>query len=689
MAAKDSWEHGPGQAEDRAVRVSGGLLDLLHASALVTDAGGRIVLWSPEAEQLFGYDATEALGRSMAELVAFPEDAQRIRELFRQAQVGTSFAGVFLARCKDGSTRSVEYRKGRLHDPAGNVLGLTLAADVDTVRRMESDLALSELLINQSPVGLAVFDTELRWIRINDALSTANGVTEEDVVGRRLEETLPGVDTQAIEAAMRRVLRTGEPILDHRTIGRVPADPDHDHAWSESYYRIEDRRGKVLGVAVSVVDVTARHLAAAEIAAAHRHLATLSEASADIGSTLDLRQTAGELAAAVVPRFADLATVDLLESVATGRRTAPGDQARFVAVAVAPADPDDDMGGAALWEDLDTEEPAPLMRRSVREGTPAMIPRVDSAALRRISGDEQAVAALRKAGVRSYLVAPLVARGTVLGVLSLYRTGTARPFDSRDLQMVCEIVGRAAISVDNALLYGRERDTALTLQRSLLPQTPPDQPEGLEIAVGYRPAGSGTEVGGDWYDVLPLSDGKVGLVVGDVMGSGVRAAAIMGQLRTTTRALARLDLPPAELLGHLDETAATLSESFATCVYAVCDPRRGTCTFSSAGHLPPVLVHPDHEATLLAVPTAAPLGVGGVPFGTLEVKLPEGSLLALYTDGLVETRYDAIDVGLHALRRTLENATGSLQQTCDSLLDTVDRTSADDVALLLARFGEA
>ncbi|MFF0383235.1 SpoIIE family protein phosphatase [Streptomyces sp. NPDC004286] len=689
MGAKDLWDHGPGPAEDRAVRVPGGLLDLLHASAVVMDADGRIVLWSPEAEQLFGYDAAEALGRSVEELLALPEDARHIHELFKQAQVGTSFAGVFRARCKDGSTRSVEYRKGRLHDPDGNVLGLALAADVDTVRRVESDLALSELLINQSPVGLAVFDTELRWMRINDALTTANGVTEDEVVGRRLGDTLPGVDTEAIETAMRQVLRTGEPILDHRTIGRVPADPDHDHAWSESYYRIEDRHGQVLGVAVSVVDVTARHLAAAEVAAAHRHLATLSEASADIGSTLDLRQTARELAEAVVPRFADLATVDLLESVATGRRTAAGDQARFVAVAVAPAEPDDDMGGAALWDDLATEEPAPMMRGSVRAGTPAMISRVDGAALRRISGDEQAVAALRKAGVRSYLVAPLVARGTVLGVLSLYRTGNTRPFDSRDLQMVCEIVGRAAISVDNALLYGRERDTALTLQRSLLPQTPPDQPDGLEIAVGYRPAGSGTEVGGDWYDVLPLSDGKVGLVVGDVMGSGVRAAAIMGQLRTTTRALARLDLPPAELLGHLDETAATLSESFATCVYAVCDPKRGTCTFSCAGHLPPVLVQPGHEATLLSLPTAAPLGVGGVPFGTLEVELPEGSLLALYTDGLVETRYDAIDVGLHSLCRALESATGSLEQTCDMLLDTVDHSSADDVALLLARFGGA
>ncbi|MGW2211660.1 SpoIIE family protein phosphatase [Streptomyces sp. NPDC001781] len=687
MGAKDLWEHGPGPAEDRKARASGGLLDLLHASAVVMDAVGRIVLWSPEAEQLFGYAASEAVGRLIEDLLALPEDAQRVHEVLEQAQVGTTVVGVFRARCKDGSTRSVEYRKGRLHDPEGNVLGLALAADVDTLRRLEGDLALSELLINQSPVGLAVFDTELRWLRINDALSTANGVTEAEVVGRRLEDTLPDVDTAAIESAMRRVLRTGEPILDHRTIGRVPADPDHDHAWSESYYRIEDRRGEVLGVAVSVVDVTARHLAAAEIAAAHRHLAALSEASADIGSTLDLRQTARELAEALVPRFADLATVDLLESVSTGRRTAPGDEDRFVTVAVAPADPDDDMGGAALWEDLDTEEPAPMTRRSVQEGAPVMIPRVDAAALRRISGDEGAVAALRKAGVRSYLVAPLVARGTVLGVLSLYRTGSTRPFDSRDLQMVCEIVGRAAVSVDNALLYGRERDTALTLQRSLLPQTPPEQPEGLEIAVGYRPAGSGTDVGGDWYDVLPLNDGKVGLVVGDVMGSGVRAAAIMGQLRTTTRALARLDLPPAELLGHLDETAATLSESFATCVYAVCDPRRGTCTFSSAGHLPPVLVQPDGEATLLAVPTAAPLGVGGVPFGTLEVKLPEDSLLALYTDGLVETRYDDIDVGLHTLCRTLKRATGSLQQTCDRLLDTVDPTSADDVALLLARFG--
>jgi hypothetical protein len=327
------------------------------------------------------------------------------------------------------------------------------------------------------------------------------------------------------------------------------------------------------------------------------------------------------------------------------------------------------------------------MCRSVREGAPILQPRVDGPLLLEIARDERAAAALEEEGVHSYLAAPLIARGSVLGLLNLYRTVNTRPFDSRDLRLVCELVGRAAISVDNARLYGRERDTALTLQHSLLPQEPPDLPAGLEIAVRYQPAGAGTEVGGDWYDVLPLSDGKVGLMVGDVMGSGVRAAAIMGQLRTTTRALARLDLPPAELLSHLDEITTTLSESFATCVYAVCDPKRGTCAFSSAGHLPPLIVQPDREVTLVAPPTAAPLGVGGVPFGELELKLPEGAMLALYTDGLVETRHDSIDVGVQALCQALKGPPRPLEETCDMVLDTLSRCSGDDVALLLARLG--
>ncbi|WP_018546549.1 SpoIIE family protein phosphatase [Streptomyces sp. LaPpAH-108] len=700
MGGKDLWSHGAGPAGCRDAGAPGGLLDLLHASAVVVDGQGRIVLWSPEAEELFGYAAEEALGASVDELLAAPEDVEHAHERFGRIHAGESFAGVFPARCKDGSTRLVEYRKGRLHDPDGRVLGLALAADEGTVRRVEGDLALSELLIDQSPVGLAVFDTDLRWMRINRALTTANGVTEHEVRGRRLEDTLPELDTTAIESAMRQVLRTGEPILDQRTVGRTPLDPDHDHAWSESYYRIEDQRGHPLGVAVSVVDVTERHLAATEIAAAHRHLATLTEASSGIGSTLDLQQTVRELAAAVVPRFADLATVDVLDSVVIGQRSlvpySGGDHGGFRTLAVAAARPDGSDGTAELPDGLTGSGSSPLLCRSVREAAPVLMPRVDDGALREIARDEQAAEALRGAGVRSVLAAPLLARGSVLGVLTLYRTADTRPFDSRDLQIVCELVGRAAVSVDNALLYGRERETALTLQHSLLPQQPPDQPDGLEIAVGYRPAGSGTEVGGDWYDVLALNDGRVALVVGDVMGSGIRAAAIMGQLRTTTRALARLDLPPAELLGHLDETAAELSESFATCVYAVCDPKRGTCVLSSAGHLPPVLVQSGQGARLLTLPPAAPLGVGGVPFGTLETKLPEGSLLALYTDGLVESRHDAIDVGIEALSRALERATGStggpaatgsLQDICDMLLDTLDQSSGDDTALLLARLG--
>ncbi|MGW0998964.1 SpoIIE family protein phosphatase [Streptomyces sp. NPDC002520] len=696
MGADNLCSHGPGPHGERAAKDPGWLLDLVHASAVGVNGAGRIVLWSPEAERLFGYDASEALGEPADRLLIAPEDGQPAAGPFGEAQaggtrIGKTFAGVFRARCKDGTTRLVEFRNRCLRDAEGNVLGLTLVADVDDVRRVEDDLVLSELLIDQSPVGLAVFDTDLRWIRINPTLTAGNGITERDVRGRRLRDTLPQIDHASIDSAVRRVLETGKPVLDQRTVGRTPVDPEHDHVWSESYYRIKDPRGKVLGVAVSVVDVTERHLAAAEIAATREHLATIAEASAGIGSTLDLRQTTRELAAAVVPRFADLATVDVLESVASGRATASptaeGDHTRFRALASASAYPSRALDVADRLDEVTQYEPSLLMCRSVREAAPVLRPWVDGPMLREIARDEEAAAAFELEGVHSYLAAPLLARGTVLGVLNLYRTVNTRPFDSRDLQLACELVGRAAISVDNARLYGRERDTALTLQHSLLPQEPPDQPDGLEIAVRYRPAGVGTEVGGDWFDVLPLSDGKVGLIVGDVMGSGVRAAAIMGQLRTTTRALARLDLPPAELLSHLDEVTSTLSESFATCVYAVCDPKGGTCAFSSAGHLPPVLVQPDCEATLIGLPTGAPLGVGGVPFGELEMKLPEGALLALYTDGLVETRKDPIDVGMRALCRALQGRPRPLEETCDMVLDNLYRCSGDDVALLLARLG--
>lgn len=669
---------------DAVTAAPGGLLDLLKVAAVVLDAGGHIALWSPEIEQLLGWTAAEALRQRADTLLVSPANRPRGRELFAQVSTGARWAGVFPLRHRDGTERAVEFRTMRLLDPEGQPHLLGLATDATTVRKVERDLALSHSLVNQTPLGIAVFDNDLRWVGVNPALERINGVPEEALLGRRVGEVLPDLDVAAIEARMRHVLETGRPLLDQQTVGRTAADVQ-DRAYSESYHRIEDTDGRVLGLAMAVLDVTERQQAAAEVAQARQHLSVIADAGMKIGTTLDLQQTARELADVVVPHLADLAAVDVLESVVASGTITPvsgGAPAEFRALAVAAGYPTDAIHAADPVGELATYGSSRVITQVVRSARPVLLERVDGKMLRRLARDSRAALALHEAGAHSYLALPLVARGKVLGTLSLYRTVNARPFDDQDQVLASELAARAAICIDNARLYGRERGTALTLQRSLLPSTPAER-EGLDIAARYRPALS--EVGGDWYDVLPLGPGRTGLVVGDVMGKGVQAAAIMGQLSTATRALARLDLPPAELLRHLDDIAGSLGDAIATCVYAVCDLGRGTCELSSAGHLPPVLATADGSAKLLDVPGGVPLGVGGVEFGTLEVDLAPGSLLALYTDGLVENRAEPIDTGLDTLTRLLRNAGPSLQRASDSLLSALSPEPDDDVALLLVR----
>ncbi|MEU2913437.1 SpoIIE family protein phosphatase [Streptomyces massasporeus] len=669
---------------DAVTAAPGGLLDLLKVAAVVLDAGGHIALWSPEIEQLLGWTAEEALRRRADTLLVSPENRPRGRELFAQVSTGARWAGVFPLQHRDGTERAVEFRTMRLLDPEGQPHLLGLATDATTVRQVERDLALSHSLVNQTPLGIAVFDNDLRWVGVNPALERINGVPEEAVLGRRVGEVLPDLDVEAIEARMRHVLETGAPLLDQQTVGRTAADAQ-DRAYSESYHRIEDTDGRVLGLAMAVLDVTERQQAAAEVAQARQHLSVIADAGMKIGTTLDLQQTARELADVVVPHLADLAAVDVLESVVARGTITPvsgGAPAEFRALAVAAGYPTDAIHAADPVGELATYGSSRVITQCVRSARPVLVERVDGKMMRRLARDSRAALALHEAGAHSYLALPLVARGKVLGTLSLYRTVNERPFDDQDQVLASELAARAAICIDNARLYGRERGTALTLQRSLLPSTPAER-EGLDIAARYRPALS--EVGGDWYDVLPLGPGRTGLVVGDVMGKGVQAAAIMGQLSTATRALARLDLPPAELLRHLDDIAGSLGDAIATCVYAVCDLRRGICELSSAGHLPPVLAGVDGDAKLVDVPSGVPLGVGGVEFGTVEVELAPGSLLALYTDGLVENRGEPIDTGLDTLTRLLRSAGPSLQRASDSLLSALSPEPDDDVALLLVR----
>lgn len=686
MSAADGRPADAGQPEGRSSQPSG-LMDLLGVAAVLLDADGRIVLWSPQAEDLYGYTAEEALGQYAASLLVHEQHWELMIKLFAHVMgTGESWAGAFPIRHKDGSTRLVEFRNMRLLDDRGDFYALGLATDEPTLRELERDVALSTRLVSQSPIGLAILDTDLRYLAVNPALERMHGIPVKDHLGRHYREIMTSAKFEVPESAMRQVLTTGIPMVDQSTVvGHTPADPD-EHAWSISLYRLEDPQGRVLGVADLVVDVTDRYQAANEAAEARRRLALIVDGSARIGTTLEVGQTARELAEVTVPELADVVTVDVLDSALHEDRPAPGDgpavfralavKAAYSTVAVQAVDP---PGQAAAYG-ADR-----LATQCVRTGRPILISHVGDDDLARIARDDHAAALLARAGMHSYMLVPLTARGHILGFLGLTRARDPLPFDEDDLALAAELGSRAAVCIDNALSHQSVRNAAEILQRSLLPDLPQHLP-GLQIASRYLPAQATYEVGGDWYDVLPLDGDKTALVVGDVMGSGIDAAATMGRLRTATSAFADLDLDPAQVLQHLDKITSGLENYIATCLYAAYDPHRAECHIANAGHLPPALVRTGQPPELLDLPTGTPLGVGGVPFETTNFSLAPGDQLVLYTDGLVETRDRPIDERLDTLLHLLDRPDRSLEVTCDRLLHELRRPDdPDDVALLIAR----
>ncbi len=688
MSAADDLPDRPAESADGAPQPSG-LLDLLGVAAVLLDAEGRIVLWSPQAEDLYGYPAEEALGEFAAQLLVKEQHWDLVLKEFAEVmETGKSWGGTFPVRHKDGTARMVELRNMRLLDDRGDFYALGLGTDSPTLREVERDVALSTRLISQSPIGLAILDTDLRYVAVNPALERMHGIPAEDHLGRHYREIMTASKFAVPEAAMRKVLETGVPMVDQSTIvGRTPADPGHEHAWSISLYRLDDPQGRVLGVADLVVDVTDRYQAATEAAEARRRLALIADGSARIGTTLEVDQTARELAEVTVPELADVVTVDVLDSVLDEHRPASraGGPAVFRALAVKAAYPTDAVDAVDRPGEIAAFDADRLATQCVRTGRPILISHVDDTDMARIARDDHAAELLARASVHSYMMAPLTARGHILGFLGLSRARNPLPFSQDDLALAAELASRAAVCIDNARTHESVRAAAETLQRSLLPDHPPHRP-GLQIASRYRPALATYEIGGDWYDVLPLDSDKTALVVGDVMGSGIDAAATMGRLRTATSAFADLDLDPAQVLQHLDRITSGLEHYIATCVYATYDPHLGECHIATAGHLPPALVRSGRRPEFLDLPTGTPLGVGGVPFETTTIDLGPDDQLVLYTDGLVETRHHAIDERLEALRQLLDAPDRTLEETCDRLLRELRRPDdPDDVALLIAR----
>ncbi|MFI8192405.1 SpoIIE family protein phosphatase [Streptomyces sp. NPDC085946] len=664
------------------------LLDVLSVAALVLDTEGRIVFWTPQAEELFGFTADEVLGKYAARLIIHPEHLQAVVKLFTEVlETGRSWAGAFPVRHKDGSSRLMEFRNMRLLDDLGDVYALGIAADHSLLQRVETDLALCERLINQSPIGLALLDPDLRYLLVNPALERIDGIPAADHIGRHLRDTLSFPDVDTIESALRQVFATGTPLLDQYHVGRPPTDPEHEHAWSLSFYRLEDPGGRVLGAALSVVDVTERHRAAAEADRARRRLALIADASTRVGTSLEVERTARELADIASPELADVVAVDVLDSALACRRMRRPDNGPelFRALALKAAHPTVAVRAADPPGDLASYDGDRFVTLCVHTGRPVLVRHVGERDLPRIARDAEGSALLARAGVHSYLAVPLIAHGEVLGALDLKRTRNPQPFDEDDVVLAGELASRAAVAIDNARWFQSVRNTALTLQRSLLPDHPPHH-TGLELASRYQPAQATSEVGGDWYDVIPLVDDKTALVVGDVMGNGIDAAATMGRLRTATCAYADLDLDPGAVLQHLDKITCDLEHYIVTCLYAVFDPGTRQCRIANAGHMPPALVRAGRAPSLLTLPPGAPLGVGGIPFGTTTVELGPGDLLVLYTDGLVETRQHPIDDRLDVLLGFLDEPQRPLEETCDLLLYGLRHPDDhDDVALLVAR----
>jgi serine phosphatase RsbU (regulator of sigma subunit)/PAS domain-containing protein/anti-sigma regulatory factor (Ser/Thr protein kinase) len=443
------------------------------------------------------------------------------------------------------------------------------------------------------------------------------------------------------------------------------------------------------GSVATLRDTTELRALAGRADVAGGRLRLLYEASTRIGTTLDVERTAEELTEVAVPRFADFATVELVETVLRGGEPT-GTSAEMRRIAAAGIREDAPLRPAGTLMSYVPGNPVAI---GMATGRPVLIEDLATADGWRAQDPERARKVI-EFGIHSMISVSLQARGQLLGVVEFWRSEQG-PFESDDLSSAEELAARAAVCIDNARRYTREHITAVTLQRSLLPGVLPEL-SALDVGHRYLPAQAG--VGGDWYDVIPLPGARVALVVGDVVGHGLHAAATMGRLRTAVHNFAALDLPPDELLAHLDDLITRIDQDAAaegnteaitgaTCLYAVYDPVSGRCVLARAGHPGPALVSPDGSVTFPDIPVAPPLGVGGgLPIETAELRLAADSRLVLYTDGLVEARGRDIDVGLGMLRDALAHMDGTTpEETCQAVLDAMLRTrSSDDVALLVA-----
>ncbi|MFV5995069.1 SpoIIE family protein phosphatase [Streptomyces sp. NPDC056231] len=618
-------------------------------AVLMLDSYGTVLACTPGVGELLGARGADLIGRPFADFLAAGSDRGVVPRDGR-------------AMLRRSGGPAVKVRLELL--PLGGDLGaqfLVWAVPEAVAAGREQDQALVRALFGQTAIGLVLHDPDLRIVRSNHP-PVAVGLPADAGAGpsgAALDEVLVPEDAEAIEEELRRVAQTGVPATDRVLRARYRKAPEQERVISLSALRLEDGDGRCTGVAVLFSDVTERHQE-------QRRQALVDGAEKLLLGSLDIVATAEGLAGVLVPEYADLAAIDLAEAALLGEE--PGEfwlGAPLRRVAVAGAWPAELLPVGALVRVRDPEREPVYRRRAVAVS--------DLSELRAaLADDAERRRQVLPDAATSLLMMPLRAREQLLGAAVLLRCGARARFDRDDAALGTQVGARAGISLDNARRYTRERRTAEILQRSLLPQAD-TQVSAAEAAGTYVPAGTATGIGGTWFDVIPLSSCRVAFVVGDVVGHGVEAAAAMGRLRTAVQTLSDMDLPPEELLTHLDDLVTRLSQAEraapvppagrrpgsvlgSTCVYAVYDPITGLCTIASAGHPPPVLSAPGQPACFAQVKAGPSLGVGGLPFESVEQAMEPGTLCAFYTDTLLAHREEGTEERLRQFRDQVQAA---------------------------------
>ncbi|MFF0199706.1 SpoIIE family protein phosphatase [Streptomyces sp. NPDC005017] len=678
---------------------SGGRAGRVPLAVVVVDREGLVSHWSSGARRLFGVPKESAIGRPATDLLpvsgALPEEREPGLhgahggydglgpDLESSLGGGLSYPAAGRARLDvpDGDRADVLWWAYPLVGPGPERL-LVLAAD-----------AAGPYRDGEREGGRGVEHEDGRGVeRIAPAFALHTDFPGAEDLARRLPEILPSMSVGESARIVAQVLELGYPVMEFSQNDRVPVTPDWGVPRRAERRARRERLAHATAAGEPPPDGPAEDDAEdLEYTAVRERLEFLNEVSGRIGTSLDLSRTIVEVSRAVVPRFTDVAGTYLREQVVAGEGFpdgVPDTTTLWHRVAVEHTDE------PGRWDDVvPVGEAMPFPAHTpffqcMTSGEPVLVPRISEQMGHAIASQFEKRDIRPLITGRSMLVVPLKARDVVLGFMILLRHPERVEFNDMDRVTGAELAARAGLVLDNARMYTYQESVAETLQDSMLPHIPARR-AGCDIATRYLPGTLLGRVGGDWFDSVKLPGARTAFVVGDVMGHGLNSAAMMGQLRTAVQTMAALDLPPAQLLRNLDDLAQRLGDTYlATCLYAVYDPIGSELHLANAGHIPPVIVRAgDGRSELLDLPTGAPIGVGGVPFESVRVRVEPGDRLVMCTDGLVEMRGEDIGVGLATLCESAAHPAASMDEACDTIIRALNTRGGrkDDVALLMAR----